>query len=417
MDRPDRKGEPPEGDIYTPGTASGWAPLSGDEDMGLVFVPLGNATPDAWAAHRSPASEKYGSSIVALDVETGDVRWSFQTVHHDTWDYDVASQPTLVDLTFDGGSVPALIQPTKRGQVFVLDRRTGLPLTDVQERSVPQGAAPGDHLSPTQPFSVGMPVFDDTVLSEQLMWGLTPLDQLSCRIKFRQARYEGPFTPIGLQTTLSYPGYMGGMNWGSVSVDPERRLMVVNWNRMPYYARLIPRAEADAAGVTITEDGRPRTNKLSASPQLGTPFAEAHGFFLSLLAVPCLEPPFGMIGVVDLNQRQIVWQHALGTSADMGPLGMASHLKLPMGISMIGGTVTTRGGLIFVGAALERAFRAFDLRDGRKLWQAPIPEAAVATPISYLGPKSGKQFIAVAAGGRYGIMGASGEYVIAYGLP
>jgi quinoprotein glucose dehydrogenase len=329
----------------------------------------------------------------------------------------VASQPTLVDLTFDGGSVPALIQPTKRGQVFVLDRRTGLPLTDVQERSVPQGAAPGDHLSPTQPFSVGMPVFDDTVLSEQLMWGLTPLDQLSCRIKFRQARYEGPFTPIGLKTTLSYPGYMGGMNWGSVSVDPERRLMVVNWNRMPYYARLIPRAEADAAGVTITEDGRPRTNKLSASPQLGTPFAEAHGFFLSLLAVPCLEPPFGMIGVVDLNQRQIIWQHALGTSADMGPLGMASHLKLPMGISMIGGTVTTRGGLIFVGAALERAFRAFDVRDGRKLWEAPIPEAAVATPISYLGPKSGKQFIAIAAGGRYGIMAASGEYVIAYGLP
>jgi quinoprotein glucose dehydrogenase len=416
MGHPERRGEPPEGETYTKGTPNSWAPMSGDETLGLVYLPMGNPTPDAWGAHRSPESEKYGSAVVALDAETGQVRWSFQTVHHDLWDYDVPSQPTLIDLPIKGRMVPALIQPTKRGQIFVLDRRTGVPLTRVEERPVPQGAAPGDFLSPTQPFSTGMPVFDKTVLSEQLMWGMTPLDQMWCRIKFRQARYEGPFTPVGVKPTISYPGYYGGVNWGSVAVDPDRRLMVVNWNRMPYQTRLIPRAEADALGIVVSKVGVPQANKWRASPQVGTPFAVAHGFFLSLLDLPCLQPPFAKIAVVDLDQRKVVWERTLGTTADMGPLGMSSHFPLPMGVPTDGGPLLTKTGLIFIGAAFERQFRAFDARDGRKLWAADLPEAATATPMSYTAPRSGRQFVAVISGGRAGLMSTSGEYAIGYAL-
>ena len=220
MDHPDRHGLPPPGQTYSTSTPNSWAPLSGDEALGLVYLPTGNAIPDYWGGHRTPAAEKYSSSVVALDAATGQVRWSFQTTHHDLWDYDVASQPTLVDLPIGGQTVPALIQPTKRGQVFLLDRRNGQPLAQVDEKPVPQGAAPGDVLSPTQPFSTGMPAFDDTVLSEAKMWGATPLDQLWCRIRFRQARYDGPLTPPGVRESITYPSFQGGMEWGGVSVDP-----------------------------------------------------------------------------------------------------------------------------------------------------------------------------------------------------
>jgi quinoprotein glucose dehydrogenase len=416
MDHPERRGEPPEGQTYSPGTANSWGPLSGDEALGLVYLPTGNSTPDYWGAHRSPASEKYASSVVALDASTGELRWSFQTVHHDLWDYDVSAQPTLVDLPIDGRMVPALIQPTKQGQVFVLDRRTGTPLTTVEERPVPQGPASGDFLSPTQPFSSGMPSFDDTIWSERSMWGTTPIDQLWCRIKFREARYDGPFTPPGVKPTIQFPAFLGGINWGSVAVDPERRLMVVNWSRMANYNVLIPRAMADAMGVHVVREGS-RQELGDPVAQAGTPFAVAARPFWSFLRIPCTEPPFGKITVVDLERHQSVWEHPLGSSRDSGPLGIPSHLPLPMGVPSAGGSLVTKSGLIFIAAAQEHTFRAFDIRDGRKLWSIRLPAGGQATPMTYVSPRSGRQYVLIAAGGNYAIMSKMGDYVVAYALP
>ncbi len=413
MDRPDFHGEPEEGQTYSRGTPNSWAPMSGDEVLGLVYVPTGNSTPDYWGAHRSPNSEKYSSSVVALDSRTGQVRWHFQTVHHDLWDYDVPAQPTLIDLPIDGAIVPALIQATKQGQIYVLDRRTGTPLTEVVEKPVPQGPAEGDFLSPTQPFSVGMPSFDDTVLSEKLMWGATPLDQLWCRIRFKGARHEGPYTPPGIKPTVFYPGTLGGVDWGGVSVDPQRRLLVVNWNRVPIYMRLVPRAEAGE--IQPTETGMVHMGDPTA--QAGTPFAVLNEPFLSPLDMPCTQPPFGMISVVDLDSRKLLWQKPLGTSADSGPMGLRSILPLPMGVPNTGGTLSTGTGLIFIGATQERLIRAFDSRTGKLLWKAPLPTGGHATPMTYVSPKSGRQFIVIAAGGNASLRTPAEDYVIAYALP
>jgi membrane-bound PQQ-dependent dehydrogenase (glucose/quinate/shikimate family) len=416
MDNPDRHTEPPEGETYSKGTPNSWGPLSGDDTLGLVYLPIGNATPDYWGGLRSPASEKYASSVVALDVETGALRWSYQTVHHDLWDYDVCSQPTLVDLPIDGETVPALIQPTKRGEVFLLDRRDGKLLAKVEERPVPQGAAQGDFLSPTQPFSTEMPSFDRTLWSEKTMWGMTPLDQLWCRVKFREARYDGPFTPPGPHPTMTFPSYQGGSDWGSVAVDPERRLMVVNWSRIANYTQLIPRAVADAMGVHVNKDGALHSLGLP-EPQEGTPFALTTKAFLSPLMVPCTEPPFGKITVVNLDKRQTVWERPLGTTRDNGPFGLASHIPLPMGVPNTGGAVTTKSGLIFIAAAQENAIRAFDIRDGRKLWEARLPAGGQATPMTFVSPKTGKQYVVIAAGGNYAIGTKMGDYIVAYALP
>lgn len=413
MGRPDDRGLPPPGQTYSRGTPNSWAPISGDEALGLIYLPMGNSTPDYWGAHRSAVSERYASSIVALDARTGAVRWSFQTVHHDLWDYDVPAQPTLVDLPVAGRIMPALLQPTKRGELFLLDRRNGRPLAPVKERNVAQGAAPGDWTSPTQPFSTGMPTLSEIELNERTMWGATPLDQLWCRIKFRQARYDGPMTPPGLKSTITYPGYLGGMNWGGASVDPDRHLAVVNWNRVANYTRLVPRAHAGAIKPSITGGAHAG----DPVPQIGTPFALLTEAFLSPLGIPCTQPPFGMIGVIDLTGRKMLWQQPLGSAADSGPLGYRSHLPLWMGVPNQGGSLVTRSGLIFIAASQNRAIWAFELSTGRKLWEARLPAGGHATPMTYVSPRSGRQFIVLAAGGNASLQSGSGDYVMGFALP
>jgi len=413
IDHPDFHGEPPAGQTYSLGTANSWGPISGDEALGLVYLPTGNATPDYWGGHRSAGSEKYSSSVLAVDATSGAIRWSFQTSHHDLWDYDVAGQPTLIDLQIDGKTVPALVQSTKRGQMFLLNRVDGTQLATVEEHPVPQGPAPGDFLSPTQPFSTGLPAFDNTVLSEHTMWGTTPLDQLWCRIKFREARYEGPMTPPGLRPTITYPSYLGGIDWGGVSVDPERHLLVVNWNRVANYTRLVPRSEAP--NVKPSESGGIHVGE--PVPQIGTPFALFTAAFLSPLGIPCTEPPFGKIGVVDLESRKMVWERPLGTSRDSGPFDMSSHIPLEMGVPNTGGSMTTRAGLIFIGATQERAIRAFDIHSGKMLWWAPLPAGGHASPMTYISSKSGRQFVVIAAGGNAPLHSGVGDYVIAFALP
>ena len=298
LGRPGRHSEPTPGETYTRDSPNGWAPFSADESLGLVFVPTGNSNPDYYGAERTPEAEKYSSSVVALDATSGEVRWSFQTTHHDLWDYDVASQPVLVDLN---GGIPALIQATKRGEIFVLDRRDGHPLTQVEEKVVPQGGAPGDHTTATQPFSVGMPSLAGPDLTEQDMWGVTPLDQLWCRIKFRQARYDGPMTPPTADRPWIYsPGWMGGNDWGSVSIDEGRQVLVAVSMRMANYDYFVNTDEL-ARGA----DGTPHSR---VTPQVGSPFfGIVTDYFHSPLGVPCQRPPSGMISAIDLRTHQLLW--------------------------------------------------------------------------------------------------------------
>ena len=413
MGRPGETGEPAEGETYTRGTPNSWAPASGDEELGLVYVPTGNATPDFWGGARSEEMDKYASAVVALDAETGEVRWSFQTVHHDVWDYDVGSQPTLVDLPGPDGPIPALIQPTKRGETFLLDRRTGVPISPVAERPVPQGAAKGDRLSPTQPFSVGMPSLSGPPLDEAAMWGVTPLDQLWCRIHYKQADYRGTFTPPGVEPFIVYPGFGGGSDWGSVAVDPERLVMIANVNHFAHYGRLVPRADADKKGMKPIKDLS--SYGLMGFAQSGTPFAAIVEPLISPLYVPCQQPPYGTIAAIDLVTRETLWSKPLGNARNSGPLGMATHLPIPLGVPNMGGAALTRTGLAFIAAAQDKMLRAYDLQSGEVLWSSALPVGGHATPMTYMSAK-GRQFVVVAAGGNSTINTGAGDYIIAYAL-
>jgi len=417
--RPDRTGAPPAGETYTPATPNSWAPMSVDEQLGLIYAPTGNATPDNYGAQRRPFDDEWSSAVVAIDGETGRPRWRFQTTHHDVWDYDVASQPTLLDLQVGGRLRHALIQPTKRGEVFVLDRETGQAIMPVKERAAPQaGSVPGERLSPTQPFSEAMPSFRGVDLVERDMWGVTPLDQMWCRIKFREARYEGPLTPPGTSPSILYPGFLGGSNWGGISVDRDRGLMIVNSNFVANYVQLLPRAMAEKLGVRPVGMGAaPKPEGQGVMAQAGTPYASRSMPFLSPLAAPCQAPPWGRITAVDLASGKVAWSHPIGTARDSGPLGLPSMLPFRIGTLNLGGTVSTRGGVIFIAATQDKYLRAIETTTGKVLWRGRLPQAGQATPITYTSPESGRQFVVTAAGGHAFMGTAPGDAIYAYALP
>ncbi len=416
MGRPNDHGEPGPGQEYTRATVNSWGPISADDGLGLVYLPTGNATPDYYAPQRRAFDDEYSGSILALDSATGAKRWVFQTTHHGLWDYDVPSEPTLIDFRTAAGVQRALISSTKRGEIFVLDRATGRPLSPVVERPAPQkGHAPGERLSPTQPFSVGMPSFRGPDLREDMMWGVTPIDQMICRIRFRTARYQGTLTPPGLTPYIDYPGGLGGVDWGGVSVDPGRNLLIVNSDRIASRNRLITRADANKMGL------HPKTARSTGDtggpvPQAGTPYAAVIESFLSPIGAPCQQPPYGMLTAVDLATRKVVWTHSLGTAYDSGVFGVKSHLNIPMGVPNLGGSITTASGLIFIGATQEQAFRAVDTRSGKILWKARLPAGGQATPMTYRAA-SGRQFVVIAAGGNEPMKSGNGDSIVAYALP
>lgn len=414
MGRPDRTGEPAPGETYTPGTPNSWSVMSADEELGLVYAPMGNATPDYSGGHRSAAMEQYSSGVVALDATTGRPRWHFQTTHHDVWDYDVPAQPVLLDLA-DGR--PALLQPTKRGELFLLDRRTGKPIAPVEERQVGQTTAPGEFSSPTQPFSVGMPSFAGPRPSERTMWGFALLDQAWCRLKFREARFDGAMTPIDVdRPSVIWPGALGGNNWGSIAVDPVNQIAFVNSSHVLNYNRLIPRAKAEEMGLKPV--ARPSFENVAGPvAQAGTPYAAAVGPFLSPLVAPCTQPPYGLVSAIDLKTRTLLWQKPFGTARDSGPLTLPIGLPIPMGVPNIGGAVITGSGLAFIGATQEHMIRAYDIRSGRELWKGRLPAGGNANPITYWSNKSGRQFVVIAAGGHGGILSGYSDKLIAYALP
>lgn len=400
----------PEGDeTFTRGTPNSWGPMSGDDALGMVYVPMGNATPDHWGGHRSPEMEAYSSAVVALNAETGEPVWHYQTVHHDLWDYDVAGQPSLVDLTVNGERVPGLIQPTKTGQLFLLDRRSGKLLAGVEERSVVVDPTAGDWMAATQPESTELPTFSRETLGEEDMWGISPFDQMWCRIRFREVRYDGPYTPIGSERfSLVYPGVGGGINWGGVSVDAEHGVAFVNSMRVGSLIRLIPRNE------TATEAS---VQHMSGGPQLGTPFSFVWDTFVSPLQIPCNEPPFGQMSAVDLQNKSLLWSVPLGTARDSGPWFTQHNLPLKIGVPNFGGSLVTRAGLVFIAATHEKAIRAFDAKTGQVVWKHRLPAGGMANPMTYRSPKSGRQFVVIVAGGHRISRSPLADYVQAFALP
>ena len=389
-------GEPAEGEYFTSGTPNAWGPISADEELGLAYVPTGNATPDYWGGHRSKESNEFSSSVVALDLATGEPRWHFQTTHYDVWDFDVASQPTLVDLRKDGKEFPAVIVNTKRGQVFVLDRRDGKPIYPVVERPAPQEGAV-EKLSPTQPWSPALPDLGFADLSESRMWGVTALDQMWCRIKFKEARYEGSFTPPGTTSSIADPGYTGGVNWGAMSIDPGRQIAFALSNRLVNYIRLVERDDPRAKGLKPD----PTSAQGLLVPQQGTPYAADIHPFMSPLGVPCQPPPHGYINAVDLSTGKLLWQRPLGTARDLGPLMTPSRLPFTIGTITFGGTMTTAGGLVFAAGSQDHSFRAFNSETGAMLFEADLPGHGDTRPMTFKSDKDGRQYVVMASDAQW----------------
>lgn len=406
--RPDDTAPLKPGETYTASTPNVWSIMSVDEALGMVYVPVGNQPPDQWGARRSAAAERVSSSVVALDVTTGRMRWVFQTVHHDLWDYDVPSQPTLVDLTIAGATVPALVQPTKQGELFVLDRRDGRPIHPVTEVPAPGGAVKGDRTAPTQPVSAVS--FNPRPLTGADMWGATPFDQLGCRIAFHRLRYDGRYTPPSTEGTLVYPGNFGVFNWGGIAVDPVRQIAFATPTYLAFTSQLVPRP--DDSSLIVQEEERPRDSLPALNENFGAPYAVKLAPFTSLLRIPCQAPPWGHVAGVDLVTGKVAWQHRNGTVRDLAPV----PVPFKMGVPSLGGPLLTAGGVAFLSGTLDYYLRAYDVTDGTELWRGRLPAGGQATPVSYVG-RDGRQYIVVAAGGHGSLGTKAGDSVVAYALP
>ena len=386
------------------GAANAWAPLAADIERGLVFVPTGSASPDFFGGER-PGDDHWANSIVALRVATGELVWGRQLVHHDLWDYDVASQPMLVDLERDGGKVPAVVQLTKTGQVFVFQRETGEPLFPVEERAVPQEAVAGEVPAPTQLFSSLPPLVPHAPVKPDDAAGITPWDREQCRAQIAALRSEGIFTPPSLQGTIERPGYGGGSNWGSGAWDPQRQLLIANVMDVPMVVALIARDQFDNQRASGAYEG------WEFSRQAGTPYGMRRKALLSPLGAPCTKPPWGKLVAVDLAHGRIAWDVPLGTARDKAPW---PFWDMP-GAPNTGGPLTTAGGLVFIGATTDNFLRAFDLSNGVEVWKMRLPAGGQATPMSY--ERGGRQFIVIAAGGHAKFGTTRGDYVLAFALP
>jgi len=377
------------------GAANAWAPLSADEERGLFFVPTGSASTDYFGGKR-PGNNADANSVVALDSRTGERVWAFQTVHHDVWDYDVSAPPTLITLRTQSGPKDVVVQPTKMGFLFVLDRDTGEPVFGVEEREVVQSDVEGEWISPTQPFpTLPKPLVADDVEA----FGVTPWDAGQCREIIEGLRHEGLFTPPSLQGTIVHPFSGGGMNWGGVAFHPDRQILIVNSSDAAEYARLIPR---DSDDIDINDQ---------RFEQDGTPYILDRGLIRSPLGAPCTDPPWGQLHAIDMNTGEELWRAPLGTFEDVAPFG---DMILPQGTPNLGGPLVTRNGVIFIGAAMDNYLRAFDLTSGAELWKGRLPAGGQASPMGYTW--KGRDYIVIAAGG-HGLMGTTpGDAIVAFAL-
>ena len=378
----------------TTGAANAWAPLSVDAQRHLVFVPTGSASPDFFGGLR-PGDNRWANSVVALDGNTGKLAWGFQLVHHDLWDYDSAAQPSLVTLQHDGSAVDAVIQPTKTGMLFTFDRETGKPIFPIVEKPVPQDGVPGEVPSKTQPFPTA-----PEPLVRQGPVTKADLAHISFGCHLERYKSEGIFTPPSVQGSIEQPGYAGGVEWGGLAFDPQRQIAVVNTNDLPMLVALVPRDQMEA------QSGSPEYKDWGFSRMRGTPYGMRRKAFMSSLDTPCVKPPWGELTAVDMRSGKRLWQVPLGNA-------VLNHWNL--GVPGIGGPIVTASGVVFVAATVDDDIRAFDIRNGKLLWQYKLPAGGQATPMTYA--INGKQYLVIVAGGHGGLGTKRGDYVIAFALP
>ena len=382
------------------GHANVWAPMSADEERGLLFLPTTSPSADFWGGKR-PGNNEHANSVVALRSETGELAWSFQTVHHDVWDYDLPAQPTLARIDTGEGMRDVVIQPTKQGFVFVLDRDTGKPVWPVEERPVPQGGAEGEKLSPTQPFPTHVPALMPQQFSSDDIFHFPPvIGSPSCREQLAGLRNDGLYTPPSTQGTLIFPMTGGGVNWGGAAFDPVNQILYANTSYAIHIVKLMPASEVEGYNPPPGHDfGRQR----------GAPFAMTRVVAMSKLGLLCNKPPWGEMVAVDLKAGKVLWRSTVGTSEDKAPLGLAFNWGTPL----VNGVAITAGGVVFTGA-MDAYLRAFDAKSGAELWQGRLPVPGVANPMTYLW--KGEQYVAIAAGGHSEAGTSIGDSVVAFRL-
>jgi quinoprotein glucose dehydrogenase len=389
------------------GAGNAWGVMSIDEDNGLVLVPTGSASPDFFGGSRL-GSNRFANSILALDARSGKLIWQQQLIHHDLWDFDLAAQPVLGDIEVQGIPVPALIQATKTGMLYIFDRSKGQPLFPIKEKPVPPSWIAGEQAWPTQPFSSIPSLVSQKPLDPEAAWGITFWDRGKCHDMIAAHRNEGIFTPPDTRGTILSPGYLGGVNWGGIVFDESRQRIIAAVNHLPMVLTLVPQAEAESemksGNFPNSEFGK----------QAGTPYAMRREPLLSPWGLPCTAPPWGTLVSVDLRRNRIAWQVPLGSTAGIGPWFAPTR---EFGTPHLGGPIGTAGDLVFVGAAMDSYFRAFDIETGRELWKYHLPAGGQATPMTYRAGRNQRQFVVIAAGGHGGLKTPRGDYVIAFALP
>lgn len=388
------------------GAANAWSIIVADPVRKLVFVPTGSASPDYYGGER-PGDNRFSDSLVALRAETGEFVWGFQTVHHDLWDYDVASPAVLFDVRRDGKTIPAVGVGSKTGHFFILRRETGEPVFPVEERAVPESDVPGEVSSPTQPFPTApRPLAPERINPNEIQG--PEADRSWCRDRIASLRSQGIFTPPSLKGSLVVPGNVGGMSWSGAAYDPRDHLLIIPVNNFAAEVRLIPRADFDRQEAAAD---RNLSGDWEFARQLGTPYGLARRFLRSPSGVPCTPPPLGTLNAIDSDTAELRWSVPLG---QIPSLGGAPPAPPEWGSISLGGPIVTASGLVFVAGTLDPAIRAFDVRTGRELWKAELPTSARSMPMTFRAP-NGKQYVVISAGG-HGIPGGPplGDYVIAF---
>lgn len=392
-----RDGEPgsetwEQGSTKDRGGLNAWSFLSVDQDRSLVFLPLTSPSYDFYGGDRKGAN-LFGDSVVALDCKTGKERWHYQVVHHDLWDYDLPAAPVLVDVQRAGKTIPAVAQVTKQGFVFVLNRETGESLFPVEERPVPKSAIPGEETWPTQRYPVKPPAIARQSMTADELTTVTPESHTDCLAIVQGAKLDVKiYDPLGEQDQVLFPGLNGGANYGGASFDGGKGLLFVNTMDVGGLFRLVKRRE----GATIPYALR----------------AKKYEFFTDANGYPCQQPPWGSLYAIDLNTGDIRWRATLGELDELKKRGIPKT-----GAPNIGGSIVTDGGLVFIGATNDGKFRAFNSDTGEEVWTTALPASAFATPATYIGKKSGRQFVVIAAGGGNKYDKVFTGKIVAFALP
>jgi quinoprotein glucose dehydrogenase len=385
------------------GAGNAWSKIAVDEARSLLFVPTGSASPDYYGGQRL-GDNRYTNSVVALNAASGQVVWQFQTVHHDLWDYDVATPPLLFEVHRAGKTIPAIAIGSKTGNIFILNRETGVPVFGVEERAVPKSDTPGEEAAATQPFPLlPKPVTKQGMTAEEA-WGVDEADRQWCRDEISKLRTGPIFTPPSLQGTLQLPGNVGGMNWGGFAYDPVRELLVLPENRLAAEVRLIPRDQFSE----LASKERKLNGDWEFAPQKGTPYGMMRRILVSPKVLPCTPPPWSTLIALDMKNGERKWEVPLGKFSPKTPAAWGSL--------SLGGPMMTASGLTFAAGTVDAAVRAFDTDSGKELWVGELPTSARSTPMTFRAP-DGRQYLIVCAGG-HGIekLQPLGDYVVAFAL-